>query len=141
MVEKYCYSKILMKFFWGGDEEMKTRKNKRMVNFEFFFKTFPFWTFIFVKDQHTFFGAWLFLLVHIRFPPSEGSKGFVNFIYFKKFDHGSWTIKSYHGKMPYSMIRLHGPWCKLTLSSPYSISRRLLGPGNYLVSFHVAFLT
>ena len=27
-------------------------------------------------------------------------------------DHISWTIKSNHGKKPFSMVRLHGPWCK-----------------------------
>ena len=30
------------------------------------------------KQAHSFFGAWSFLLVHIRFTPSEGIKGFVS---------------------------------------------------------------
>ena len=30
------------------------------------------------KSPHSLFGAWSFLLVHIRFTPSEGAKGFVN---------------------------------------------------------------
>ena len=29
-------------------------------------------------SAHFLFGAWSFLLVHIWFAPSEGSKGFVN---------------------------------------------------------------
>ena len=47
-----------------------------MVKLEFF-HNFPFWAYI--KKISTFtFGEWPFLLVHIRFTSSEGSKGFVN---------------------------------------------------------------
>ena len=62
-----------------------------------------------------------FLLVHIWFTPSEGSKGFVNWI-FKKSDHGSWTVKSDHGIKPFSMLWLYGPWCKLALSDHIRLS-------------------
>jgi hypothetical protein len=58
------------------------------------------------KSAHSLLGAWLTLLVHIRFTPSEGPKGFVN-LFFKKSDHG---------KRPSSIVQLHGPWFKPTLS-------------------------
>jgi hypothetical protein len=68
------------------------------------------------KNQHIhFFGVWPFFLVHIRFILSEGPKGFVILLLIFKSDQGSWTIKSDHGKMPSSMVCLHGPCCKLTL--------------------------
>ena len=40
-------------------------------------------------------GAWSFLLVHIQFTPSEGSKGLVN-CFFRKSDHGSQTMEKGH---------------------------------------------
>ena len=43
------------------------------------------------KLTHLIVGAWSFLLVHTRFPPSEGPKGFVNFlIFFLR----NWTMKA-----------------------------------------------
>ena len=88
-------------YFW--EEKMKTRENKsgQAKNFQ----NYPFWTYIEKKSTHSLFGAWSFLLVHIQFTPREKPKGFVIW-FFKKPNHGSWTIKSDHGKMPSSMV--HG---------------------------------
>ena len=33
------------------------------------------------KSTHSYFGAWSFILVHIHVTPSEGPKGFLNFIF------------------------------------------------------------
>ena len=112
VIKKYHYES----FFWGEiDDEDKRRQNNGWICF--FSSFFSFKTIIFgrmlKKLAHYFFGAWSFLLVHIRFTPSEGPKGFVNwFFFFKKPDHGSWTIKLNRGKRPSSMVQLHGPWCK-----------------------------
>ena len=58
---------------------MKTKEDKRMVGLDFFSKLCPFGVYINKKNPtHLLFGAWSFLLVHIWFTPSEGSKGFVN---------------------------------------------------------------
>jgi hypothetical protein len=81
-VEKYCYNNILMNFL--GRERKQRRQEKG--------QTCPFWAYIWKKSIHSLFGAWSFLLVHIWFTPSED-----------KLDHGI---------MPYSMVWLHGPWCK-----------------------------
>ena len=41
MVEKYCYNIFLMTFF-GGEENVKAREDKRMMKFEFeFFPNCP----------------------------------------------------------------------------------------------------
>ena len=45
------------------------------------------------NSPHSLFGAWLFLLIHIRFTPSEGPKNFL-----------SWTIMSDHEKRPSSKV-------------------------------------
>ena len=83
------------------------------------------------KLAHPFFGAWLVLLIHIQCTLSEGPKGFVN-SFLKKLDHGSWTIKSDHGKIPPSMVWFHGPWCK-----PALIKWGLPIPkGHYLVAHY-----
>jgi hypothetical protein len=37
MAKKCCFKKCLMNFF-GGEEKMKTREDKRMVKLEFSFK-------------------------------------------------------------------------------------------------------
>ena len=68
------------------------------------------------KSTHLLFGAWSFLLVHIWFTPSEGPKGFVNW-FFKKLDHGSWTIKLEHGNFHLPYVWIHGPWCKPALKN------------------------
>ena len=65
-----------------GEEKMKTREDKRMVKLDFisiFLKT----SFFEHMLAHSLFGAWSFLLIHIRFKPSEGPKGFVILFYFK----------------------------------------------------------
>ena len=59
---------------------MKTKKDKRMIKLEFFiYFSFSNFFLAYIKKIITFtFGAWSFLLVHIRFTPSEGPKDFVN---------------------------------------------------------------
>ena len=54
---------------------MKTRKDKRMIEFEVF-KTALFGHIY--KRSHSLFGAWSFLLIYIWLTPGEGPKGFVN---------------------------------------------------------------
>ena len=51
------------------------------------------------------FGAWLFLLVHIRVTPREGPKGFVK-SFFNKSDYESWTMEKVH--LPRSNFMVHG---------------------------------
>ena len=74
---------------------MKTSEDKRMVILDFFGIAVS--EHILKKISTIIFCAWSFLLVHIWFTPSEGPKGFVN-LFFKKLEHGSWTIKLNHGK-------------------------------------------
>ena len=97
MVEKYCYNDLLM-IFWGRGRR-RHEKTKEWSNLIFFFQNFPTWTYI-TKMQHIhFFYARSFLLVHIQFAPSEGPKRFVNCcwcFFFKKSDHGSWTMGKCH---------------------------------------------
>ena len=84
---------------------MKTREDKGIAKLELFSKSAPFGH-ILNKSTQSLFGAWSFLLVHIRFTPSEGPESFVNWSY-KKSDHESWTIKSERGKkghLPWSMV-------------------------------------
>ena len=83
-------------------------------NLNFFSNTILFGH-ILKKSTNSLFGAWWFLLVHIRFTPNEKPKDFVNWL-FKKSDHGSWTINLDHEKWPSPMVRLHGPWCRPILS-------------------------
>jgi hypothetical protein len=61
---------------------MKYLKN---VKLEFFFFKTALSGRILKKLAHSLFGAWSFLLVHVRFTPSEEPKDFVIcFYYFKK---------------------------------------------------------
>ena len=60
------------------------------------------------KSAHPFFGAWLLLLVHVRFTPSQGPKG-PKFFFFHKSNHGIVTVKCDHGKRPFDMGQLRGP--------------------------------
>ena len=76
MAKEYCYNNNKPIKILFGEEKMKTREDKRMVEFEFF-QNFPFWTYSKKINAFTF-GAWSFLVVHIRFTPSERPKGFVN---------------------------------------------------------------
>ena len=115
MAEKCCNIENLMNIFWRGENEDK-RGPEKMV--ELYFqpppspqkKTASFGHILKKKPSHSIFGAWSFLLVHIWLIPGEGPKGFVNWS-FKKLDRGSWTME-----LSSSMVRLHGPWCKPTLS-------------------------
>ena len=62
MVEKCCYGKNLMIFF---------KRDQTSI----FFSNLPFFGIHSLKKSaHSFFGAWPFLLAHIRFTPSEGAK-------------------------------------------------------------------
>ena len=116
MVDKWCYNlNILIIYLWGREDQDKRRQENDYFYFYFYFKNTLF--------GHTYkqidtsnIGAWSFLLVHIRFTPSEGPKGFI-ISSFKKLDHGRWTTISYHEKRPSSRVWFHGPWCKLALSS------------------------
>ena len=55
-------------------------EDKRMLRLDFYFIFNFFWAYI--KEINTFtFGAWLFLLVHIRFTLSVGPTGFVNYLF------------------------------------------------------------
>jgi hypothetical protein len=57
-----------MNFF--GEAKMKTREDKRMVKLGFY-SIFSFCGHILEKPTHSLCGAQSFLLVHIRFTPSE----------------------------------------------------------------------
>ena len=57
---------------------MQTREDKRMVKlFSSSFSQTAFFENMLKNLAHSFFGAWSFLLVHIRLTPSEGPKRFV----------------------------------------------------------------
>ena len=93
-----------MNFLW--EKKTKTKEDKRMVKLDFFFKISLFGH-VFKKSSHSFCGAWSFLLVHIRFTPSEEPKGFANlFKIKKKLDHGIWTMEK--GYLPWSDFMVHG---------------------------------
>jgi hypothetical protein len=72
------------------------REDTRMVKLDFFFKTTLFGHVI-KNSTRSLFGAWSFLLVYIRFTPSEGPKGFAN-RFLEKSNLGSWIMKSNHEK-------------------------------------------
>ena len=58
---------------------MKTSEWSNLVYFILFYFKQPFLGHILKKNRHIhFLGAWSFLLIHIRFTPNEGPKGFVN---------------------------------------------------------------
>ena len=91
----------------------KTNEDKRMVNLEFFQNFF--FLDIYHKNQHIHF------LVHghpywstFGLHPVRGPTA-VNY-FFKKLNHGSWTIKSNQEKRS-SMVWLYGPWCKSALNT------------------------
>jgi hypothetical protein len=63
-----------------GEEKMKTSKHKTMVKLVVSFKNCHFLTYV-KKEINIFIcflGAWLFLLIHVQFTPSERPKNFVN---------------------------------------------------------------
>ena len=70
-----------MIFFILKEETTKTRKDKKKKS-NLIFNSFSFKTALFEhilkKSAHSFYGAWSFLLVHIRFTSNEEPKDFVN---------------------------------------------------------------
>ena len=71
---------------------------------------------------------WSFLLVDMRFTPSEGPKDFVNY-FLRKLDHGSPTMEKYH--LLWSDFIVHavnGPLVSCPDHTNVSIQFRL---GNY----------
>ena len=77
-----------------------------MVKLEFLFKFALFEQIL----AHSLFGAWAFLLVHIRFTPSERTQKLCELIKKKnrpwKLDHhiGPWKEAIFHGPTPRSMV-------------------------------------
>ena len=60
------------------------------------------------KLTHSLFGAWLFLLVHIQFTPSEGPKTFkTNFLRSPTMEVGPWTRTIEKGPLPWSDFIVH----------------------------------
>ena len=105
MTGKCCYDRICDEFFYGGEKEIKTRGDQRMAKLLNFFSRLSFLDICWNKRAQSLFGAWPFLLVHIRFTPSERPKDFVNWL-LKKLDHGSWTMETSH--LPWSDFMVHG---------------------------------
>jgi hypothetical protein len=88
-----------------------------MVKLTFFLLSKPaIFGHLFKKNQHTCFlvhghSSWsTFGLLLMRGPKA------LQIEFVKNRDHESWAIKSDHGLRPSSMVRLHDPWCKPTLS-------------------------
>ena len=96
-----------------GEEKIKTREDKRMVNHDLiwlFFKTaffghilkkistFTFWCMVIPLGPHSIY--------------TMRSPNLCKLIFTKKSDHERWTMKSDHGKRPSSLVQPHGPWCK-----------------------------
>jgi hypothetical protein len=84
------------------------------------------------ESTHSCFDAWLFLLVHIRFTPSEGPKGFTNW-FFEEI--GPWMLD--HRVRPWK--EGHFPWSDYMV---HEINRPLaLGGGReHNVTIHLKFL-
>ena len=120
MTKKWCYNKFVISLF-SGKRRWRQEKTIEWSNFIsflflflfclFYFQNCPFWTYN--KRINTFI---FWCMVHIWFTPSEGPlERLCQFICLKKSDHGSWTVKSDHGKRPSSKHWLRGPWCRLAL--------------------------
>ena len=120
MTKKWCYNKFVISLFSGKRRwrQEKTIEWSNLISFLFlflfclfYFQNCPFWTYN--KRINTFI---FWCMVHIWFTPSEGPlERLCQFICLKKSDHGSWTVKSDHGKRPSSKHWLRGPWCRLAL--------------------------
>jgi hypothetical protein len=68
MAKNCYYNKLIMNFFGGREDE-----DKIMVKRDFFSKLPIFGHILEGKNStHSLFGPWSFLLIHIRFTPSEG---------------------------------------------------------------------
>ena len=66
MVESCCYSRILIEFIWGReDEDKKRQKNDQKCFFVFLFFNFAFLGIYLKQSTYSFFGAWSLCLVHI----------------------------------------------------------------------------
>ena len=108
MPKKYCYNIFFNEVFFG-EENMKTKQWSNLIS-----PKLPFLD-RYQKHRHVhFFGAWSFLLVQIRFTPSEGPKSFVN-CFFKEI--GPWKVN--HQVGPWKKAIFHGPLCKLTPMSTW----------------------
>ena len=114
MTEKCCYNKILMKFLLRSEEKW----NGQTWCFLFSFQYCPFWAYI-KKKAHPLFGAWSFLLICIRFTPSEGPKGFINWYSRNRtMKVGIWSQTMAKGKPPWYDFMVHGvnqPWIALVI--------------------------
>ena len=78
---------------------MKIREWSNLIIFNLTFSSI-----YLTKKYIDLFGACsLILLVHVWFAPTEGPKDFAH-QYFKKPDYENWTIKSDHGKSPFSRV-------------------------------------
>ena len=113
MVGKCCCIKFLMKNFFGKRRWRLTFKWSNLI-FDFS-QNCPFWAYVqnnmhihFLVHGHSYWS--MFSLI----TPSEGPKSFVNW-FFKKSDHGSWTLKSDLEKLPSFIVRLCGPRCSPAL--------------------------
>jgi hypothetical protein len=62
-----------MKFFMW-EKKMKTKEVELIIKIDIYFSKTTIFGHILKKSTNSFFGAWLFLLVHIRCTPSEGPK-------------------------------------------------------------------
>ena len=110
---KCWYNDFLMIFLFEKWRQEKTREWSNMFFLSIYylsFQNYPFWTCIKKKISTFVFGAWSFMLVHIQFTPSEGPKDFINLYFWR-----NRTVKVGSWRKPSSMVRLHGPWCKLAL--------------------------
>ena len=84
-----------------GEEKMKTRELSNLN----FFQNRQFKTYIKKMIRSFTFGAWSFLLVHIRFTPSERPKNFVNWFFTQI---RPWTLDHEKGHLPWSDFMVHG---------------------------------
>ena len=89
MAGKRCYNKFLMNFLREWENEDMTTREWSNLN-----SVFLFWH-ILKKLAHSLVGAWSFLLVHIRFTPSEWPKGFINWFLLRNHTMGKNAI--FHG--------------------------------------------
>ena len=80
MGDKYCYIVFLSCFCEGREDEGREENGQTWKVFSPSSQNYPFWAYILINIiTHSFFGALSsFLLVHSRFTPSEGPKGFVS---------------------------------------------------------------
>ena len=113
--------------FFGGREDEDKRRQKEWSNLSF--SKSDLFGHILKRSAHSLFGAWSFLLIHIRFTPSEGPKGFVICLFFLK-EIRPWKL-DHEKRQPSPMVRLHCPWCK-----PALITRKTTYYFAYDIPFH-----